>query len=144
MSESESNNYFEGLTRLVDEHRLLSQQHKALTEEITLLKKSMEEMLAHAQAIIDLNSDIEISKPKKLAPIFKQGIEWLDFSIRVYNCLRNHSILTVEDLVQKRETEILQSKSFGRRGLNEIKEVLQTNGLQLGMNKEDMLAWPSS
>jgi DNA-directed RNA polymerase alpha subunit len=41
----------------------------------------------------------------------------------------------------KRETEILQSKNFGRKGLNEIKEVLHTNGLQLGMNKEDMLAW---
>lgn len=141
MSESKSDSYLEGLKQLVDEHRLLSQQHRVLTREIALLKKSMEEMLTHAQAIFDLNSDIQISEPRELAPIFKQQVEELDFSVRAYNCLKNSKIFTVADLVQKTESEIIRIKHCGRKSSNEIEMILATQGLHLAMSREDMLAW---
>ena len=54
-------------------------------------------------------------------------------SVRSYNCLRNAEILTIRELVQKTEVEMLKTKNFGRKSLNEIKEILTSMGLSLGM-----------
>jgi DNA-directed RNA polymerase subunit alpha len=53
--------------------------------------------------------------------------------VRSYNCLKNANIQTIGELVQKTEAEMLRTKNFGRKSLNEIKEILGTIGLSLGM-----------
>ena len=57
----------------------------------------------------------------------------LELSVRSYNCLKNANIQTIADLVQKTEAEMLRTKNFGRKSLNEIKEILSGMGLQFGM-----------
>jgi DNA-directed RNA polymerase subunit alpha len=62
-----------------------------------------------------------------------KSVEELELSVRSYNCLKNANIRTIRELVQKTEGEMLKTKNFGRKSLNEIKEILSTMGLGLGM-----------
>ena len=62
-----------------------------------------------------------------------KSVEELELSVRSYNCLKNANIRTIRELVGKTETEMLKTKNFGRKSLNEIKEILQSMGLSLGM-----------
>ena len=57
--------------------------------------------------------------------------------MRSYNCLKNANIQTIGELVQKTEAEMLKTKNFGRKSLNEIKEILSTMGLSLGMKIDE-------
>ena len=63
----------------------------------------------------------------------------MELSVRSYNCLKNANIRTIGELVQKSEAEMLKTKNFGRKSLNEIKEILSGMGLSLGMKLDD---WP--
>ncbi len=62
-----------------------------------------------------------------------KSVDELELSVRSYNCLKNANIKTIADLVQKTEQEMLRTKNFGRKSLNEIKEILHSMGLRLGM-----------
>jgi DNA-directed RNA polymerase subunit alpha len=62
-----------------------------------------------------------------------KSVEELELSVRSYNCLKNANIRTIRELVQKTESEMLRTKNFGRKSLNEIKEILAGMGLSLGM-----------
>src|SRR3954462_8645774 len=62
-----------------------------------------------------------------------KSVEELELSVRSYNCLKNANIRTIRELVNKTEAEMLKTKNFGRKSLNEIKEILHTMGLSLGM-----------
>ena len=66
-------------------------------------------------------------------------VEELELSVRSANCLKNDNIIYIGDLVQKSEAEMLRTPNFGRKSLNEIKEVLNSMGLKLGM---DIPGWP--
>ena len=66
-------------------------------------------------------------------------VEELELSVRSANCLKNDNIVYIGDLVQKSEGDMLRTPNFGRKSLNEIKEVLGTMGLHLGMQVE---GWP--
>ena len=65
--------------------------------------------------------------------VLNRSVEELELSVRSYNCLKNANIQTIGDLVQKTEAEMLRTKNFGRKSLNEIKEILQGLGLGFGM-----------
>ncbi len=65
-----------------------------------------------------------------------KSIEELELSVRSYNCLKNANIRTIRELVAKTENDLLKTKNFGRKSLNEIREILQTMGLSLGMSVE--------
>jgi DNA-directed RNA polymerase subunit alpha len=65
-----------------------------------------------------------------------KSVEELELSVRSYNCLKNANIRTIRELVQKTEPEMLKTKNFGRKSLNEIKEILSSMGLSLGMKLE--------
>ena len=65
-----------------------------------------------------------------------KSVEELELSVRSYNCLKNANIRTLRELVQKTEGEMLKTKNFGRKSLNEIKDILATMGLSLGMRLE--------
>ena len=66
-------------------------------------------------------------------------VDELELSVRSANCLKNDNIIYIGDLVQKTEAEMLRTPNFGRKALNEIKEVLSSMGLRLGM---DIPGWP--
>ena len=69
-----------------------------------------------------------------------KSVEELELSVRSYNCLKNANITTIRELVQKSEPEMLRTKNFGRKSLNEIKEILVAMGLNLGMRLESPVA----
>ncbi|MGH9448003.1 MAG: DNA-directed RNA polymerase subunit alpha C-terminal domain-containing protein, partial [Terriglobia bacterium] len=66
-----------------------------------------------------------------------RSVEELELSVRSYNCLKNANITTIRELVQKTEPEMLKTKNFGRKSLNEIKEILGLMGLGLGMKFDE-------
>ncbi|MDE0991748.1 MAG: DNA-directed RNA polymerase subunit alpha [Rhodospirillales bacterium] len=66
-------------------------------------------------------------------------VDELELSVRSANCLKNDNIIYIGDLVQKSEADMLRTPNFGRKSLNEIKEVLSQMGLHLGM---EIAAWP--
>jgi len=70
--------------------------------------------------------------------LFK-SVDELELSVRSANCLKNANIRYIGDLVQKTEADMLKTKNFGRKSLNEIKEILEEMGLSLGMKLEN---WP--
>src|SRR5882672_4320788 len=69
----------------------------------------------------------------KMGEQLNRSVEELELSVRSYNCLKNANIQTIGELVQKTEAEMLRTKNFGRKSLNEIKEILGNMGLSLGM-----------
>ena len=72
----------------------------------------------------------------KMGDQLNRSVEELELSVRSYNCLKNANIQTIGELVQKSESEMLRTKNFGRKSLNEIKEILGTMGLGLGMRPD--------
>ena len=66
-------------------------------------------------------------------------VDELELSVRSANCLKNDNIVYIGDLIQKTEGEMLRTPNFGRKSLNEIKEVLAQMGLHLGM---EISGWP--
>jgi DNA-directed RNA polymerase subunit alpha len=66
-----------------------------------------------------------------------KSVDEMELSVRSYNCLKNANIRTIGELVQKTEAEMLKTKNFGRKSLNEIKEILATMGLSLGMRLDN-------
>jgi DNA-directed RNA polymerase subunit alpha len=72
-------------------------------------------------------------------PLLLKKVDELELSVRSANCLKNDNIVYIGDLIQKTEAEMLRTPNFGRKSLNEIKEVLSGMGLHLGMEVED---WP--
>jgi len=77
----------------------------------------------------------EEDRPKFNENLYR-SVEELELSVRSANCLKNADILKIYQLVSKTEAEMLKTKNFGRKSLNEIKEVLSEMGLSLGMKLE--------
>src|SRR5207342_3427351 len=72
-------------------------------------------------------------------PALLKKVDELELSVRSANCLKNDNIVYIGDLIQKTEAEMLRTPNFGRKSLNEIKEVLASMGLHLGMEVPN---WP--
>jgi DNA-directed RNA polymerase subunit alpha len=82
----------------------------------------------------DMQQDTAADTPRAaLNENLDKSVEELELSVRSYNCLKNANIRTIRELVQKTEGEMLKTKNFGRKSLNEIKEILTGMGLSLGM-----------
>jgi len=87
----------------------------------------------------EISSILEDSEMQSLSenPVFNsnllKSVDELELSVRANNCLKNANIKSIADLVQKTEHEMLKTKNFGRKSLNEIKEILHSMGLRLGM-----------
>lgn len=82
-------------------------------------------------------------KPEEQPAIMNEnlyrGVNELELSVRAANCLRNANIRWIGELVQKSEQEMLKTKNFGRKSLNEIKEILHEMGLHLGMKLDNFV-----
>jgi DNA-directed RNA polymerase subunit alpha len=85
--------------------------------------------------------DVVEEAPPELAfnPALLKKVDELELSVRSANCLKNDNIVYIGDLIQKTEAEMLRTPNFGRKSLNEIKEVLASMGLHLGMEVQN---WP--
>ena len=92
----------------------------------------------HMNIFINFEEEIEASaaseerKPEIRNDNLNRSVEELELRVRSYNCLKNANIQTIGELVQKTEAEMLKTKNFGRKCLNEIKEILAQMGLCLG------------
>jgi DNA-directed RNA polymerase subunit alpha len=102
-------------------------------------------MRDHLTIFINLDEEDEADTPVEI-PEGERELWWdklnksvdeLELSVRSYNCLKNANIRTIGELVQKTETEMLKTKNFGRKSLNEIKEILGGMGLSLGMKLDN-------
>lgn len=85
----------------------------------------------------DNPEDIDRNR-EEIGKLLTRSVEELELSVRSANCLKNAKIFTIADLVQKNENEMLETKNFGRKSLNEIKALLTGMGLSLGMNLENL------
>jgi DNA-directed RNA polymerase subunit alpha len=97
----------------------------------------------HMNIFINFEEEIETSaaseerRPEIKNENLNRSVEELELSVRSYNCLKNANIQTIGELVQKTEAEMLKTKNFGRKSLNEIKEILSSMGLSLGMKIDE-------
>jgi DNA-directed RNA polymerase subunit alpha len=82
---------------------------------------------------------IEAPKQTTVDPILLRPVDDLELTVRSANCLKAENIYYIGDLIQRTETELLKTPNLGRKSLNEIKEVLASRGLTLGMKLEN---WP--
>lgn len=111
---------------------------KALSDSASILIEHLDLFVAEEKY-----EEVVLSEPKS-AIIGEEGgsslnanlyktVDELELSVRSYNCLKNAEIRTIAELVHKTEPEMLKTKNFGRKSLNEIKEILSGMGLHLGM-----------
>jgi DNA-directed RNA polymerase subunit alpha len=91
-------------------------------------------MAAPASSISEASGDTS-----QINRFLLKKVDELELSVRSANCLKNDNIIYIGDLVQKTEAEMLRTPNFGRKSLNEIKEVLSSMGLRLGM---EIPGWP--
>ena len=111
-----------------------------------------EDALAYSARILQdqLNVFVNFEEPKReesapsipelaFNPALLKKVDELELSVRSANCLKNDNITYIGDLIQKSEGEMLRTPNFGRKSLNEIKEVLAQMGLHLGM---EVTGWP--
>ena len=77
--------------------------------------------------------DFPTSEDERMYETLSRSVDELELSVRSYNCLKNADIKTIGDLVSRTEAEMLKTKNFGRKSLNEIKDILAEMGLSLGM-----------
>jgi DNA-directed RNA polymerase subunit alpha len=97
----------------------------------------------HMNIFINFEEELESAagagddKPEIKNENLNRSVEELELSVRSYNCLKNANIQTIGELVQKSEAEMLKTKNFGRKSLNEIKEILSQMGLGLGMKIDE-------
>ena len=113
---------------------------------------SPEDAIAYAARILQdqLNVFVNFEEPRReevstaipelaFNPALLKKVDELELSVRSANCLKNDNIVYIGDLIQKSEAEMLRTPNFGRKSLNEIKEVLAQMGLHLGM---EITGWP--
>ena len=96
----------------------------------------------HMNIFINFEEEMETGQDTLDAPGMRnenlnRSVEELELSVRSYNCLKNANIATIGELIQKTEAEMLKTKNFGRKSLNEIKEILAQMGLSLGMKIDE-------
>ena len=98
----------------------------------------------HLNIFVNIDDEIEpLPEPEEEEPApvenehLDKSVEELELSVRSYNCLKNANIQTIRELVQRSEPEMLRTKNFGRKSLNEIKEILLSMGLNLGMRLDE-------
>jgi DNA-directed RNA polymerase subunit alpha len=102
-----------------------------------ILQDQLQKFINFEEEVVEDEKDIEQTLP--FNPNLLRKVDDLELSVRSMNCLKGDNIVYIGDLVQKTENEMLRTPNFGRKSLNEIKEVLSRMGLYLGMQVQ---GWP--
>jgi len=103
-----------------------------------ILQDQLQLFITFDEPVIEQTSSTE-EQDLGFNPVLLKKVDELELSVRSANCLKNDNIVYIGDLIQKSEAEMLRTPNFGRKSLNEIKEVLAGMGLHLGMEVPD---WP--
>jgi len=112
----------------------------ALSEAAAILREHLD-IFIHAEELGEAKPDGRRDEERREVNrnLFR-SVNELELSVRAANCLKNANIKTIADLVQKSEMEMLKTKNFGKKSLNEIKEILAEMGLHLGMKVDSLPA----
>ncbi len=109
---------------------------RAISEAAGILVEHFDLFILEEDAVYPMEDKTVSLSQSSTSPInmnLLKSIDELELSVRAYNCLKNANIHTIADLVQKTEEEMLKTKNFGKKSLNEIKEILRGMGLDFGM-----------
>ena len=107
------------------------------------LAQAAKNLKDHLSLFISTEEEVEpvlstVNEEKmKVAMNLRKSVDELELSVRSFNCLKNANIKSIYELVKKTDQEMLKTRNFGRKSLNEIKEILEDMGLLLGMNVEN-------
>ncbi len=126
---------YDKLTMIVETNGVVSPE-----DAVALAARILQDQLKPFINFDEPENEVEVEKEE--LPFNKnllKKVEELELSVRSANCLKNDNIIYIGDLVQKTEAEMLRTPNFGRKSLNEIKEVLAKMGIHLGM---DVVGWP--
>ncbi len=107
----------------------------AIGQAAKLLKDHMS-IFINFEEVAEVQEEVQEHATGQLNEVLNRSVEELELSVRSYNCLKNANIQTIGDLVQKTEAEMLRTKNFGRKSLNEIKEILGSLGMTFGMKQD--------
>jgi DNA-directed RNA polymerase subunit alpha len=108
-------------------------------EAVRFAARILVEQLAVFADLKGLPAQVEEKKASQIDPVLLRPVDDLELTVRSANCLKAENIYYIGDLIQRTETELLKTPNLGRKSLNEIKEVLASRGLTLGMKLEN---WP--
>jgi DNA-directed RNA polymerase subunit alpha len=108
-------------------------------EAIRYAARILVDQLSVFAALEGIAPAVEEKKAPQVDPILLRPVDDLELTVRSANCLKAENIYYIGDLIQRTETELLKTPNLGRKSLNEIKEVLASRGLTLGMKLEN---WP--
>ena len=111
----------------------------ALAYSAKILKEQMSIFINFDESLVEPEKDEEEDIEEKINENLVRSVDELELSVRSANCLKNADIRYIGELVQRSEGEMLKTKNFGRKSLNEIKDILVDMGLEFGMNLKD---WP--
>jgi DNA-directed RNA polymerase subunit alpha len=112
---------------------------KILQDQLQLFVNFEDAAVAAPVAHTTTGNVVEVDDTATINRYLLKKVDELELSVRSANCLKNDNIIYIGDLVQKTESEMLRTPNFGRKSLNEIKEVLSQMGLRLGM---EIAGWP--
>jgi DNA-directed RNA polymerase subunit alpha len=108
----------------------VAQASKILSDHLMIFVNFHDEPIQEEQEVDE--------EQEQLIENLNRSVDELELSVRSYNCLKNADIRTIGELVQRNEAEMLKTRNFGRKSLNEIKEILTNMGLSLGMDLQDV------
>lgn len=111
----------------------------ALAYAAKILKEQMTIFINFDESAVEPEPDVAAKEEEKINENLLRGVEELELSVRSANCLKNADIRYIGELVQKTEGEMLKTKNFGRKSLNEIKDILVEMGLGFGIQLDN---WP--
>jgi DNA-directed RNA polymerase subunit alpha len=106
----------------------------AVSHAAKILKDHLELFINFEDEPEEEPTEVVDEETRRIANLLKMQVDELELSVRSANCLKAANINTLEDLVQKPETEMLKFRNFGRKSLNELNAILETLGLSFGMD----------
>lgn len=113
----------------------------ALTQASAILQHHLDVFVGYDKDAVEFEEeeDKQDEEQNKMKKLLNMSVNEIELSVRAANCLNNANITTVGQLAMKSEAEMLKYRNFGKKSLNEIKEKLQSLGLNLGMNVDPSL-----
>ncbi len=110
---------------------------EAVANAARILRDQLKVFAGSVEEVVQVRAEVHADLP--FDPVLLKRVDELELSVRSANCLKNDNILYIGDLIRKSEGDMLRTPNFGRKSLNEIKEVLTAMGLQMGV---DVPNWP--
>ena len=107
---------------------------EAISAASTLLNEHLSIFIDSEDSVIDEVATEAVEELSGIDAVLAKTIDELDLSVRSANCLKNANIHTLRDLVRRSEKDMLETKNFGRKSLDEVQEILADLGLRLGMD----------